>query len=140
MFCANSCPETNEFASRMIGKVLTRHGNFSEGNSRSFNEGMSAGNSKSSGSSSSYGSSWGGGYSTNSSDGSSDTSGSNWGGNRGRGSSENISRGFHESMEYAIEPGDFARCLKTGGPQNGNRVTAVWFQAGRTFKATGKNF
>jgi len=42
-------------------------------------------------------------------------------------------------MEYAIEPGDFARILKTGGPQNGNHVTAVWFQAGRTFKATDRN-
>ena len=124
----------------MIGKVLTRRGNFSEGNSHSFNEGMSAGNSENSGSSSSYGSSTGSGYSMNSSSGSTSGSGNNWGNNRGRGSSENVSRGYSESMEYAIEPGDFARCLKTGGPQNGNRVTAVWFQAGRTFKATGRNF
>ncbi len=31
VFCANNCPETNEFASRMIGKVLTRRSNFSAG-------------------------------------------------------------------------------------------------------------
>ena len=43
-------------------------------------------------------------------------------------------------MEYAIEPGDFARNLKTGGPEYGNRVSSVWFQASRKFKATGKNF
>jgi hypothetical protein len=140
IFCTNSCPETNEMASRMCGKVLTRHGNFSEGSSQSFNEGMSAGNSENSGSSSNYGSSYGHGGSFNSSSGSTSGSGSNWGSNRGRGSSENVSRGYSESMEYAIEPGDFARCLKSGGPQNGNRVTAVWFQAGRTFRATGKNF
>jgi hypothetical protein len=43
-------------------------------------------------------------------------------------------------MEYAIEPGDFARCLKTGGPHNDNIVTGVWFQAGRVFKSSGTNF
>jgi hypothetical protein len=42
-------------------------------------------------------------------------------------------------MEFAIEPGDFARILKTGGKQNGKRVTGVWFQSGRVFKATGTN-
>jgi hypothetical protein len=44
-------------------------------------------------------------------------------------------------MEYAIEPGDFARILKTGGSKaNGNRVTGIWFQGGRIFKASGTNF
>jgi hypothetical protein len=43
-------------------------------------------------------------------------------------------------MEYAIEPGDFARYLKSGGPQNNNRVTAVWFRAGHRFKATDTNY
>jgi hypothetical protein len=146
VFGTNSCPETNEFASRMIGKVLTRHDNFSAGQSQSSNEGMSAGNSENSGNSSNYGSSSGRGSNSSSSSsfnqnsGSNKGTGNNWGSNRGRGSSENVSRGYSESMEYAIEPGDFARCLKTGGPQNGNRVTAVWFQAGRIFKASGKNF
>ena len=140
VFCGNNCPETNEFASRMIGKVLTRHNNFSAGHSQSFNEGMSAGNNESSGSSSSYGSSSGNSYSFNSNSGSNRGKGNNWGSNRGRGSAENINSGYSESMEYAIEPGDFARCLKSGGPQNGNRVTAVWFQANHTFKSTGTNF
>jgi hypothetical protein len=140
VFCANSCPETNEFASRMIGKVLTRRANFSAGNSQSFNEGMSAGENENSGSSSSYGSSHGQGYSLSSSSGSTSGEGNNWGSNRGRGFTDNVSHGYSESMEFCIEPGDFGRYLKTGGPENGNRVTAVWFQAGRTFKATGKNF
>jgi hypothetical protein len=43
-------------------------------------------------------------------------------------------------MEYAIEPGDFARCLKTGGKPNGNLVTGIWFQGGRIFAASGSNF
>ena len=140
VFCTNNCPETNEFASRMVGKVLTRRTNYSAGHSQSFNEGMSAGNSENSGNSSSYGSSSGKAFSVNYSSGSNDGRGNNWGSNRGRGASENVSQGYSESMEYAIEPGDFARSLKTGGPQNGNRVTAVWFQAGRTFKASGRNF
>ncbi len=42
-------------------------------------------------------------------------------------------------MEYAIEPGDFARILKNGGKQNGNLVTGIWFQGGRIF-ASGSNF
>ena len=148
VFCTNNCPETNEFASRMIGKVLTRRSNFTAGQSQSFNEGMSAGNSENSGNSSSWGSSSGrssgsgsgSSSSFNHSSGSTSGTGNNWGSNRGRGSADNISQGYSESMEYAIEPGEFARSLKTGGPQNGNRVTAVWFQAGRTFKASGRNF
>jgi hypothetical protein len=42
-------------------------------------------------------------------------------------------------MEYAIEPGDFARFLKTVGEQNGYEVTGVWFQGGRIFRNTGTN-
>lgn len=141
VFCANSCPETNEFASRMIGKEVTRRRNFNAGSSQSFNEGMSAGNSENSGTSSNSGSSYGGkNYSFNSGSGHTSGSGSNWGANRGRGASENVSRGYSESMEYVIEPGDFARMLKTGGPENGNIVTAIWFQAGRVFKASGSNW
>ena len=142
VFCSNSCGETNEFASRMIGKVLTRRANFSEGSSESFNEGMSAGESVNTGSSFGHSSSGGSAVqnSYNKNSGSTSGKGSNWGNNRGRGSSENVSRGYSESMEYCIEPGEFARSLKTGGPQNGNRVSAVWFQAGRIFKASGRNY
>ena len=139
IYHSNACPETNEYASRMIGKVVTRRGNFSAGSSQSINEGMSAGNSENTGSSSSYGSSMGQGYSMNSNSGSNSGSGNNWGNNRGRGSSENVSRGFSESMEYVIEPGEFARILKTGGRANGNIVTGIWFQGGRVFGAGGGN-
>jgi hypothetical protein len=141
VYCGNSCPETNEYASRMIGKVITRRGNYSKGSGESVNLGMTAGSSENSGNSSSYGSSYGGksgGF--NSSSGQTSGSGSNWGDSRGRGTSRNVNRGYSESMEYAIEPGDFARVLKTGGPQNGNEVTGVWFQANRVFKASGTNF
>jgi hypothetical protein len=140
VFCSNACPETNEFASRMIGKVVTRRGNYSNGTSENINVGMNAGTSENSGSSSNSGSSYGQSYSFNSGSGSTSGSGSNWGANRGRGTSSNESRGYSESMEYAIEPGDFARCLQTGGPQNGNIVTGVWFQGGRVFKASGSNW
>jgi hypothetical protein len=70
VYHSNACPETNEFASRMIGKEVVRRRNFNAGNSRSFNEGMSAGENENSGSSSSYGSSHGQGYSLTSSSGS----------------------------------------------------------------------
>jgi hypothetical protein len=139
IYHSNSCPETNEFASRMIGKKVTRRGNFNAGNSQTFNEGMSAGESENTGSSHSYGSSGGQGYSFNSNSGSSSGAGNNWGNNRGRGSTDNVSRGYSESMEYVIEPGEFARILKTGGRANGNIVTGIWFQGGRTFKESGGN-
>jgi hypothetical protein len=139
VYFANSCPETNEYASRMIGKMVTRRRNVSVGNSENFNEGMSAGNSESSGSSSSHGSSFGQGYSSNSNSGSNSSSGNNWGSNRGRGTSENFSRGYSEAMENVIEPGDFARILQTGGKANNNIVSAVWFQGGRVFRDSGSN-
>jgi hypothetical protein len=139
IYHSNACPETNEYASRMIGKVVTRRGNFNTGSSQSINEGMSAGNSENTGSSSSHGSSMGQGYSVNSNSGSNSGSGNNWGDNRGRGSSENVSRGYSESMEYVIEPGEFARILKTGGRANGGIVSGVWFQSGRVFGASGGN-
>ncbi len=139
IYHSNPCPETNEYASRMIGKAVTRRNNFNAGSSQSFNEGMSAGNSENYGSSSSSGSSSGQGYSFSSNSGSSSGSGNNWGNNRGRGSSENVSRGYSESMEYVIEPGEFARILQTGGRANGNIVTGIWFQGGRVFGAGGGN-
>ena len=100
---------------------------------------MSKGNNENTGSSHSYGSSGGQGYSFNSNSGSSSGSGNNVGDSRGRSSTDNVSRGYSESMEYVIEPGEFARILKTGGAENGNIVTGVWFQGGRTFKARGGN-
>lgn len=147
VFCANQCPETNEFASRMIGKVLTRRKNRSRGTSDSFNIGMNTGESENSGSSFNSGSSsnssggrGGSSHGANSGSGHTSGEGSNWGANKGRGTSHNENEGYSESMEFAIEPGDFARMLKTGGPQNGNIVTAIWFQAGRVFKASGTNW
>lgn len=144
---SNACADTNEYASRTIGKVTTRRGNFSTGTSQSMNEGMTAGASENSGSSSNSGHS--SGFSSgqtgsnrnfNHGSGYNRGSGNNWGSNRGRGTSENVSRGYSETTEYAIEPGDFARTLQTGGKANNNRVTGIWFQGGRIFKASGTNF
>jgi TraM recognition site of TraD and TraG len=146
VYCSNACAETNEYASRTIGKVTTRRGNYSTGTSKSTNEGMTAGANENSGYSSNSGHSstspfgFGSNANFNSGSGHNSGSGSNWGSNRGRGTSENVSRGYSESIEYAIEPGDFARMLKTGGKPNGNRVTGIWFQGGRIFKASGNNF
>lgn len=146
IYHSNACPETNEYASRMIGKVMKRRGNFSAGTSKSINEGMTTGASENVGYSSNSGHSsssplgFGANANFNSGGGHNSGSGSNWGSNRGRGTSENVSQGYSESMESAIEAGDFARSLKNGGKQNRHLVTGIWFQAGRVFKATGTNF
>ena len=143
IFGSNSCAETNEFAARTIGRVVRRRGTYNMGTSESVNVGMNAGESDNSGFSTNYGASSGSSFgqgSHNASSGHSSGSGGNWGENRGRGTSQNVSEGYSENMEYAIEPGDFARMLKTGGTRNGNEVTAVWFQAGRVFRASGTNW
>jgi hypothetical protein len=139
IYHSNACPETNEFASRMIGKVMTRRHNFSAQNSQSYNEGMNSGSSENAGSSSSHGYSHGGGYSVNWNSGHNSGYGNSWGDNRGRGSTDSVSFGCTESMEYVIEPGEFARILRTGGAANGNIVTGIWFQSGRIFRASGSN-
>ena len=41
------------------------------------------------------------------------------------GTSQNVNRGYSESMEYVIEPGEFVRILKTAGRQNGMEVAGV---------------
>jgi TraM recognition site of TraD and TraG len=139
VFFSNACPETNEYAAKMIGRVMTRRANYSAGSNVSVNQGMSAGESRNGGWSSNLGYSTaghgGGGGSRSGGFSGSSNSGNNWGSNRGRSSGESESRGYHEGMEYAIEPGDFARTLKTGGKANGGLVTGVWFQAGRVFRA-----
>lgn len=145
VYGANLCPDTNEYASRVIGKVLTRRKNGSRGKADNFNIGMNTGESENSGSSFNSGSSSSyqggrGNHGSNSGSGNSSGQGSNWGANKGRGTSRNENEGYSESMEYAIEPGDFARRLKTGGPQNGNIVTAIWFQSARKFNASGTNW
>jgi hypothetical protein len=147
LYFSNACADTNEYSSRTIGKIPTRRTNFSTGTSESMNEGMSSGNSENrgrssntgGGSSSSPGQS-GRGHNSNYGSGHNDGTGSNWGSNRGRGTSETVSHGYSESMEFAIEPGYFARGLKSGGKPHGHRVTSIWFQGGRIFKASGSNF
>ncbi len=149
IYLSNSCPESNEYASRVIGKRLVRRANYSRGNSESVNVGMNAGENESRGSSSnqggSSGSSHGAGsnsnnYGSNYGSGTNQGTGRNWGSNRGRGVSENESHGFTETMEPVIEPGDFASAFKCGGQANNYEVTGMWFQAGRRFQATRDNY
>jgi hypothetical protein len=123
---ANSCAETNEFAARTIGKVLKRRRNFSQGTSHSTTTGFSEGSSQTI----SYSS-----MSPNCTTGFS----SNWSMNEGSSLGRSENAGYSESMEYLIEPGEFARNLKCGGSANDFEVTGVWFQSSRVFEATGRN-
>jgi hypothetical protein len=146
---SNSCPETNRWAAETIGQVVKRRANFSEGEGSSSNFGMNMGEGSNWGSQSSAGGSVGSSYSSNG--GSSSNAGTTWsrggsqgesdnrGRNRGHGTSSNVSHGYSEQMGFLLEPGDFGRMLKTGGPAHGNRVSAIWYQAGRRFRASGGN-
>jgi hypothetical protein len=142
IFHNNADPETNRWAADTIGRSLQRRSNFSQGESHGYSTGMNSGESNNWGSNSSFGgsSSSQGGSSSNSSFGSSSGGGDSWGRNRGANNGESRSAGYSEAMDYEIEPAEFARSLRTGGPANGKRVTGVWFQAGKTFTDSHRNY
>lgn len=145
---SSACPETNDWMARKIGRSLQNRASYneSEGSSDQFGmnmgEGTNWGSSHGSGGSSGYSSGQGGGSTNGGSSwnsGSSQGGNDQWGRNRGGGSNHGQSWGHSQTMDHTIEPGQFARMLKTGGPVNGNRVSAVWYQAGRVFDASGGN-
>lgn len=140
VFHSNACPETNDWAARTIGRALQARASYSSTEGRNTSGGMNQGGnvnrSFTTGSSVSHGQ---GGSSHGSSSGSSSGSGESWGENRGWGTNYGETRGYSEQMDYLIEPGRFGSMLMTGGPANRNRVSAVWYQAGRTFAASSGN-
>lgn len=142
VFHNNACPETNDWAARTIGRTLQQRATFSETEGENSSIGMSHGTSSNRGNQSSYGTSVDsrGRISSSSSHGASSGSGNNWGDNRSRGSNSSTTHGVNEQMDYAIEPAQFARSLRTGGPANGNRVSAIWFQAGQRFQSSQRNW
>jgi hypothetical protein len=142
IFHNNSDPETNRWAADTIGRTLQRRATYSEGESSGRSAGLSMGEGSNSGTNSSFGTSSDGkgGSSSSSSFGSSSGYSENSGRNRGRNTGQSVSGGYSETMDYEIEPGEFGRSLKTGGAANGGVVTAVWFQAGKRFNASGRNY
>ncbi|MEJ1967439.1 MAG: hypothetical protein WDN03_02195 [Rhizomicrobium sp.] len=144
VFHNNADPETNRWAADTIGRVLQRRGTYSEGQSlRSSPWGCSRAENTSWGSNSSYGGSSDGHghYSSNSQRRKQSRRWGRIGGrNRGRNTGESTSGGYTETMDYEIEPGAFAQVLRTGGPANKNCVTAVWFQAGKVFADSRRNY
>lgn len=144
----NACAETNDWAARTIGRTLQQRSNFNRGHGSNTNFGTNMGDGSNwgaqagSGGSSSYSYGPGGGSSSAGSSwnqGSSEGGSDNRGRSRGHGTNSSESWGYSETMDYQVEPGAFSRMLKTGGPGNRNRVSAIWFQAGRRFHASGGN-
>lgn len=134
----NACTETNEWAARMLGRALQNRNSYNESHGTNTNTGMSMGEGTNwgtqSGSSHGYSSGHSGGSTSGSfTSGTSSGSSENAGRTRGQGSNTGVSHGTSEQMDFILEPAAFGRILKTGGPANGNRVSAVWYQAGRTF-------
>jgi hypothetical protein len=142
IFHNNACAETNRWAADTIGRIIQRRGTYNEGGSTGRSMGMNEGENSNWGTSTSAGSSRDGhgGSSSNSSFGSTRGEGESTGRNRGRSSGSNYSGGYSEQMDFEIEPADFGRSLKTGGPANGGNVTAVWFQAGKKFVDSRRNY
>lgn len=145
---SSACPETNEWFARKLGKTVHQRASFNESHGTNSNYGANMGYGSHDGTNASWGTSSsystgpnGGSYSSGSNSGSGRSSGTsdNFGRNRGHGSNHGTSHGWSEQVDWVLEPGFFARALKTGGPANGNRVSAVWYQAGRCFAASGGN-
>lgn len=141
IFHSNACPETNEWAARTLGRVLKRRETYNETDGSSTSYGMNRGSNVNRGSQSGSGGSSGPDGRTSGSwnYGNSYGTGESWGEQRGGGTSTGTSYGYSEQMDHLIEPAQFGRMLKTGGPANGNRVSAVWYQAGRSFTDSGSN-
>ena len=140
LYCANACPETNEYAARMIGKVVKRRKNGSWGTSHTHSIGTSESSSENTSRSiSNSDSQSGGGPSSSSSTSFSFSSGVTRGTTEGESTGRSETDGFSESLEYIIEPGDFARGLKNGGRANNREVTGLWLQNARRFEKTESN-
>lgn len=143
IFCANSCTTTNEWASKTIGKGVQRRGTFNESSGTNTSYGMSMGESsqwnREASDSAFLGHGGGFGWSMDPKWGrnGSEGGGDNWGRNRGHGSNHGTSHGYSETVDDIVPAGFFASGLKTGGPANGNRVGAIWVQAGKRFAASG---
>jgi hypothetical protein len=142
VFHSSACSQTNEFASKLLGRNLqwraTQGRSAGTNTSRGLTEGSNEnrGSSSGHGSASSYGPGPGGGNNSHNS-GSNTGSGENWGKNVGQGSNESTSWSQAQQMDNLVEPRFFASGLLTGGPANGNKVTALWFKAGARFAAAG---
>lgn len=143
IFHNNGCPVTNRFASDSIGRTLQRRRSYNEGESQGYSEGMNHGGNTSWGSNTGGGVSGGGmnGQASSSSNwGSSSGGGKSWGRSRGTNTGTSTTDGWSEVLENEIEPGEFASLLKTGGPANAGEVDAIWFQAGKQFRDSGRNY
>jgi len=138
----NACAETNEWAARTLGRTMQRRATYNESEGSSSSYGMNMGTGDNWGRNRSNNVTWTGPglrFRDSGSWGESQGGGDNWGRNRGGGTNSGISQGYSEQMDHLMEPGQFSRMLKTGGPVHGNRVSAVWYQAGRQFRASGGN-
>ena len=143
IFCANSCTTTNQWAAETIGKSVQRRASFNASEGTNISYGSSMGESsqwnREARDSNFMGDVGGFGWSVEPKWGrnGSEGGGDSYGRNRGHGSNQGTSRGYSEAVDWVVEPAFFARSLKTGGPANGNRVGAIWTQAGRRFAASG---
>lgn len=138
----NACAETNEWAARTLGRTMQRRATYNQSEGSSHSHGMNMGTGDNWGRNRSHNVTWTGPglhFRDSGSWGESQGGGDNWGRNRGGSTNSGTSQGYSEQMDYLMEPGQFSRMLKTGGPMNGNRVSAVWYQAGRQFGASGGN-
>ncbi len=139
-------PETNDWFARKLGRTRQSRASYSQSENRSVSHGANMGDGSNWGTSSGTG----GSISWNTEQrgatiGSSWNNGKSSGGQESRGRNRGTSTGQGQSyseqevLENMIEAGELGRILKTGGPSNQGRVSAIFYSAGRIFKASGTN-
>lgn len=140
IFHANGCPDTNDYAARLIGQDLQMRKSVSQGGNRGENIGENWGGSESE--AESVGGSWGSNWGQS---GGNSSGGGNRGGNysdsftrsRNRGGSVGTSSGiswnesWQETKDHILEPSFFRRELRTGGDRDGLIVDAVVVEQGK---------
>ena len=139
VFFASMCNRTNQMASQMIGKGIQWRANQSSSQGSNQSRGMNEGSGSNAGVSSGGGASWAGGagpstWNHSSNNNSTTGSSENQGVNVGRGTNESRTVGGSEAMDLIVEPNVFSTQLKTGGPMNDHKTTAIWVRSGGTFK------
>lgn len=125
IFHSNSDARTNQWAADLIGRDLQQRVTLNRGENRGSSVGGGRSGNWSSGSSGSGGSSsYGGGWSDQQ--------------NYSHGMSQGS--GLSETMDYELQPGYFAREMRSGGDRHRYQVDGIMFRAGRKWRYSGTNW
>ncbi|MBS7532322.1 hypothetical protein KHC28_01470 [Ancylobacter sonchi] len=138
IFCRNVCHVTNRWAAESAGQGLvwreSKNWGSNSGGSKSDTTGSNIGRSWSVNQTHMFGPAGGNRSATNAG---SDNDGWNRSLQNGTSWGEQQGGGLQQQKDYKLDPAIFTTSLRSGGPEHGGLVDAVWMQAGRRFSYSG---